>query len=153
MVSSPQKEQMQRCRDEVHELLADHVMIYRRDEGGYEKLGEIDFEEHGTGGTLRFKRVPYEVVEELAEILGEPFLNERQNVSPTVEEYLDFFEDWNDGEVTFNGYLVSPEREDERVSLEGFTIIGISNTGPIVNRFHGADEFTVKGGTVRAWWD
>ena len=54
----------------------------------------------------------------LSEHLPESFLNRNQNFSPTVREMIAPGRDY--AGTRFFGYRVSPEREDERISFEGF---------------------------------
>ncbi len=76
--------------------------------------------------------------------------DDTQNSAPSIGEFLDATARFP--QMRFHGYVVSPEREDYRVSVEGF----IAPYSPdIVNEYHSADEFTVDptDNTVRAWWD
>ena len=90
-------------------------------------------------------------LEQLKTLVTEGFAKtrERQNYSPSIGEFLDYFEDGGVS-VTFHGYVVSPERADTRVSVEGFVCRYADH---IVNDFHHADEFTVYNGWIYAWWD
>ena len=55
-----------------------------------------------------------------------------------------------------HGYIVTPDREDFRVSLEGLEVEEDLTTEEILafsNKFHNADEFTVTNNYARCWWD
>ncbi len=93
--------------------------MYQVPEKVYQLLG-VDIESESNpwfGGTTNFKNVPYRKMKEVAEILGGDFLEGRQNNSPTHEEYLESLAPY-EAETTFNGYIVSSKRSDERVSIE-----------------------------------
>ena len=86
----------------------------------------------------------------LRQLVDEGFadLEEAQNSAPSIGEFLEATELYP--EMTFHGYVVTPRREDYRVSIEGFNA---PYNDAIVNDYHGADEFEVYNGWVRAWWD
>ena len=77
------------------------------------------------GGVASFSDLPLGKIEEL---VNEGFLSlrERQNASPTVAEYIAFVKDHNPNNWSFHGYVVSPDRNDCRVSIEG-----IESNGPL----------------------
>ncbi|MDE2026748.1 MAG: hypothetical protein KGJ07_09755 [Patescibacteria group bacterium] len=85
-------------------------------------------------------------------------LEENQNDSPSVQEFLDMAKTWPT--ITYNGYVVEKPREDFRVSIEGFDITGITadQALALLDEFGYADEHTYskeKNGTysVHTWWD
>ena len=75
-----------------------------------------------------------------------------QNCSPSNEEFLTFMED-NDGYYV-NGYAVSVDRSDYRVSIEAIKKEDGIGTKEELEDFvkfaRGADEFDCSG---YAWWD
>lgn len=77
-------------------------------------------ENYGPRGSTvrRFKGMGIVAAEAL---ITQGFLDpeERQNDSPTVREFIDFAKDHLDANFRFHGYVVGPEREDCRVSIEG----------------------------------
>lgn len=77
------------------------------------------------GGTCRFSNLPLEKIEALIE---KGFLSPRdcQNSSPTAEEFIVFAKRHNPSNWSFHGYVVSPERSDCRVTIEG-----IESNGPL----------------------
>lgn len=97
----------------------------------------------------------------IKKLLEMNFVNpkETQNESPSVEEFLDYLEDVP--EVTFNGYVVSPERSDYRVSIEGFDVeipdTEVDRMCELVKMFRDADEFNLIHDAntffLHAWWD
>jgi hypothetical protein len=97
----------------------------------------------------------------LQQLLDERFLEPqaRQNLSPTVVEFLRFLERWP--WATAHGYAVSRRREDYRVSLEGLSC-ELSTVPPekqaqLREEFHqfcrGADECIDEEGLLWSWWD
>lgn len=102
------------------------------------------------------KRVRFISLEQLLELKKEGLidLDEYQNNSPTVAEFIDFLTDYP--KFNAHGYIVTPEREDSRVSLEGLEVEEELTTDEILafsNKFHLADEFEVQRNYARCWWD
>ena len=114
-------------------------------------FGEYD-ESKYMGGVRRFEGMSLDLLKEL---MGKGYVDpeESQNNSPTIEEFIDYAEAW--GGYVFDGYVVSPKRDDYRVSVET-----ISKEGPVytdelkafINEFRFADEFYIDG-SLYAWWD
>lgn len=84
--------------------------------------------------------------------LGFVDLDEAQNNSPTIDEFIEWMEN-HDGYIV-NGYVVSDKREDYRLS-----IVSIKKTEKIedkdelvefIEAFRNADEFDID---EYAWWD
>jgi hypothetical protein len=77
-----------------------------------------------------------------------------QNDSPTVREFAEFMRT-HEG-VTAHGYVISPDRDDSRVSLEGLAYTR-RGTGELleafIQAFRHADEFTVTDHGLYCWWD
>lgn len=99
-------------------------------------------------------------VDQLQELLDRGFADptERQNFSPTIGELFQFGQsqkikgfDW-----TFQGYVVSPNREDYRVSIDGIEWRGDA-CYQIIADFEviaqNADELNIEPNFLRAWWD
>lgn len=99
-------------------------------------------------------------VDQLQELLDRGFADptERQNFSPTIGELFQFGQsqkikgfDW-----TFQGYVVSPNREDYRVSIDGIEWRGDA-CYQIIADFEviaqNADELNIEPDFLRAWWD
>ena len=99
--------------------------------------------------------------EVIQELLENDFIDpkECQNDSPSVQEFFDFTEGFDD--VEFECYEISPDRDDYRVTIEGIDISipdndhdGLSN---VVDYLRYADEFdmTHTGSKyfIHAWWD
>jgi hypothetical protein len=83
-------------------------------------------------------------------------LHENQNNSPTTAEFLAFMRQFP--ATTAHGYVVSPERIDERVTLEGLEVKATDVTPVLLRAFvslcNGADEFYCDdNGDLYAWWD
>lgn len=125
----------------------------RRDEiifGGYDK-------EKYLGGCRNFT-CSYDVMKQLVD---ENFieLDECQNYSPYTKDFMEIL----DGvpNVEFMAYAISPDRDDYRVTIEGFEV-EISDTdfdtiSLLVENFHYADEFSFQHNGdsyyLHAWWD
>ena len=115
-----------------------------------------DFDKY-LGGCRHFEGVG---ILELEALLDAGFLDpeETQNGSPTVREMMSFVRhcdvptDWE-----FEGYAISPERDDYRVTIEGLyyngTNLTLDELLAFTNEFHWADEFEVAYDYARAWWD
>ncbi len=97
-----------------------------------------------------------EILQAIVEYGDPSNLKEAQNSSPTTQEMLDLADKYN---ITFEGYIVLKPREDWRVSLEGFTIYGVSAEGGLtLLEEYDADEKSHEkheDGTfdLRFWWD
>jgi hypothetical protein len=89
-------------------------------------------------------------------LVEERFLDpeETQNASPPARTFVDFMKRFPS--VTCHGYVIGPDREDYRVSVEG-----IASDGPIsdemrreVRRLFGAaDEFVLETDRLFVWYD
>lgn len=81
-------------------------------------------------------------------------LEDSQNCSPTIKEFMEFMEEYP--QVKAHGYIVSPKRDDCRISLEGL-ICNENITDELLfqfaNGFHSADEFEISKEFLRVWWD
>lgn len=86
---------------------------------------------------------------------------DNQNYSPTIEEFLDFCEDNNtsDEEIIFECYIVSGDRDDRRLTIEGIRLLihlaSEKAKEKFILNFRMADEFDIcnQDGYMRAWWD
>jgi hypothetical protein len=74
---------------------------------------------------------------------------DRQNDAPSFAQITDFLQ--RNPSFTAHGYVVSPEREDYRVTLEGVESDDDSDIDEFCRMFHDADEFEVS--LPRAWYD
>lgn len=89
----------------------------------------------------------------LSQLVEEGFADpeEHQNYAPTIGEFLEY-----DG-IVYNGYVVSLERGDYRVSVEAVETDDDSQN-PMVGlefalAFRHADELDVEQWNGYAWWD
>ena len=106
------------------------------------------------GGIRSFKNLNPKVAYTLVE-KGFLDFDEQQNNSPTVGQFLDFFES-GDGVWTLHGYVVSRDRFDTRVSIEGIDGIGPFSVDTIVafsQLCHDADEFHIDTDSAHCWYD
>ena len=124
-------------------------------------FGEDYNEEFYSGGCRWFDGISLETLKWL---VSEGFADkeEAQNSSPSIGEFIEETNGYNDS-VTFDGYAVSPQRDDYRVSIDTVNV-EIPFDEPdllahFVSSFHYADEFSIspdslrKIYTLRAWWD
>lgn len=122
--------------------------IKKRDEIIY---GEYDTEKY-FGGYRRISDMSVELVKKLIDL---KFIDptETQNLSPSIQEFVDWAER-HEGFV-FDGYAISLDRSDYRVSIEEIHRWGDYTKEELkdfVDMFAGADEFETDGG-LSAWWD
>lgn len=77
-----------------------------------------------------------------------------QNDSPCIGDIMEFMK--ANPRTVATGYLVSPDRSDYRVSIEGVIIPGpltMKEVMDFVNMFRYADEFDLDPEGARAWYD
>ena len=108
---------------------------------------------YGMGGTESIQSV---TLQQLKDLEKEGFLDPEmtQNDSPSIGGIMDFMEE-NPRALAF-GYIVSPTRDDYRVSLEGVIIPGplsVNEVMAFANYFRYADEFDLDSNGARAWYD
>ena len=81
-------------------------------------------------------------------------LEDNQNNSPTVREFIEFMEKYPD--YTVMGYTVSIDRDDYRVSLDGIekrkVVYSEEEVDDFSSLFGDADEFDT-GNAMYAWFD
>jgi hypothetical protein len=110
--------------------------------------GKDDFDE-----LIWVELISLPVLEKLVE---ERFVDpeSRQNASPTVQAFLEFMRKYPS--VTAHGYVVSPERPDYRVSIEGLFVAKKKVTPELkqefINLCKDADELRMDG-DLFSWWD
>ena len=125
--------------------------IEERDKIIFER--EIDWDQEGSGGIMRFRELDIVQLEQLNE-KGLLDLEDYQNDSPSVKEFMAFMKKYP--AVTAIGYVVSPKRDDVRVSLEGIECEQAEVTPELKDDFiemcRYADELEIKKG-LYAWWD
>ena len=106
------------------------------------------------GGIRHFEGMPASVLSELMANLPPALLEQTQNDSPSMREFVEFGRRYDD--VTFHGYVVEARREDERVSVEGFSaplsLYDEMERQDLV-RMSKADQFGNYRGRLFAWWD
>lgn len=97
----------------------------------------------------------------LSELVGyedgmESWMEERQNYSPTIQEFLDLTDEFGKDCISYNGYVILPPRSDFRVSIEGFDGYNLSSEEAmeLMYRYGEADEKSYNQGyEVHFWWD
>jgi len=83
------------------------------------------------GGTQNFKWLS---LEKLNKLIKNNFVNleERQNPeAPTIREFWELLKKYPNEPVILHGYIVSPKRDDYRISIEGLG--GVSNNEDFLN--------------------
>lgn len=119
----------------------------------------VDWEEN-LGGTKRFDEISKEKVEEL---IDKEYLDpeSRQNRSPRAEDMLDFMrkaEEHAGVNVYAHGYMVSPERSDSRITLEGIKLVSNQKLprtlmSDFSEFFNMADQFELNPKSAYCWYD
>jgi hypothetical protein len=123
-----------------------------------------------TGDLRHFGGLTVAQAKELLTLLPPAQADDQQNYSPSFKEFVELGEQYP--EMTFHGYVVGPERSDERITIEGFYLpLWTSDRVPIDLVRLGADEFDIiapdsgywervgletypaYGNVLRAWWD
>lgn len=104
-------------------------------------------------GMVRFDRLDKEDARKLME-LGFLDPDDCQNDSPTAKEFLEFAENHGEGWI-LHGYVISPERDDCRVTIEGLCCEMELTKEELVDfvqlcRF--ADNFDIENGAY-CWYD
>ncbi len=114
--------------------------------------GEADIEKYRWGGIYHFKEMN---VDTLKALLDEHFADpeEQQNDAPCIKDIYDFMVD-HPG-FTAYGYVVSPERHDYRVSIEGvdgtYAEKDMETIKDFTDLFRYADEFDIE--NLYCWYD
>lgn len=118
----------------------------------FEILG-MSVPEKWFGGTCAFESMTAEMGRLLIE---EGLMNPEgtQNYSPTNEEFVQFLKE--NPEFTAHGYIVSPERSDVRISIEGVRSGVYPERDSIlkfVEMFRDADSFEIDDDGMYCWFD
>lgn len=107
------------------------------------------------GGIRRFEDMAVGTAKEL---LRKGYVDpcDAQNLSPTAQEMIDFCDDGSD-KWYLHGYVVSPEREDCRITFEGVGSHGILTAQEaldFMSYFRYADNISADiGGSAYCWYD
>jgi hypothetical protein len=109
------------------------------------------------GGIKHFKNLPATAVRYLL-VVGLAHPDERQNLyGPSIEEFVDFMEKYPEVPLTAHGYVVSKEREDYRVSIEGLHAKSENIPEEVQKEFalafRKADELKVSSSELYCWYD
>jgi hypothetical protein len=113
-----------------------------------------------TGGIRRFNNMSPATLQQLVE---EGFADpqECQNEGPSIYVMLQFAEKHPEWQLTFEGYAVSKDRDDYRVTVDGITAHGdvcLDGGGApswkALIRHHSEYDFRpTEYGGIRVWWD
>lgn len=105
-----------------------------------------------SGGIAHFENLDYEKLRELV-TKGYADVDDKQNEAPTLGQFLQFMQKFP--EFKAHGYVVSNDRRDRRISIEGLE--GNTQDGVALDEFEdfcgNADEFECQNGHCRSWWD
>jgi hypothetical protein len=109
------------------------------------------------GGAKNFYNLS---IDQLQQLVDSGFASpiEKHNESPAIIEFLTFarIQLFKGFIFTFEGYVVSPFREDYRVSIDGIVFNGTCEPELVADfqAFVGCpDELDIKPNYLRAWWD
>ena len=105
------------------------------------------------GGCCRFEGL---TLSQLNLLLDEGFIDpeERQNCAPNTTEFKSFLEAYPD--ATVHGYIITPDRCDCRISIEGAEYNGEVSKEMMVDfveMFRFADDFTINDDCLYCWFD
>lgn len=118
-------------------------------------FGEHDKKKY-SGGIRRFSYLDATTLKQLI-AFGFADPDDRQNFAPTLAEFLTFLE--NHPKFTAHGYVVTNERDDYRLSIEGVEcetmgeVLDIYDASDFGEMFHDADEFEVTPTSAWCWYD
>lgn len=114
-----------------------------------------DAENYRMGGISHFDHMSVETAKKLLE-KGYIDPQDTQNSSPTASEMIAFCDDGTD-KWYLHGYVVSPERDDCRVTFEGagsHVPLEPEDALSFARKFRNADELDVSpGGNAWCWYD
>lgn len=105
------------------------------------------------GGIFHFGNL---TLEQLDKLLEEKFIDpkEAQNNSPTVDDFRFYMKRFSG--ATAHGYIISPERDDYRVSIEGIECEGdfdVETQIDFYKTFRFADELICNDNYMYCWFD
>lgn len=110
---------------------------------------------HFSGLTARDLVRLSQIVKELAP----ENLQDQQNYSPAFDEFAELAQDYvNDG-LKFHGYMVTRERPDERITVEGFEgNLDPEDVDALAETYHDADDLSIgeeenEKKYIYTWWD
>lgn len=113
--------------------------------------GKIDL---GEEDHTRFRHLDVKV---LGKLLKEKLIDpeENQNGSPTTKEFFDFMKKYP--QFLALGYVISKDRDDARISIEGIendgSAVDAGTMQAFIEEYRFADEFICRGNQLYAWWD
>ena len=106
------------------------------------------------GGLEKFSGMTLETLNKLAENNFVDLAHSFNNC-PTVNYFKNFMEKYPNEGLTAHGYLISPEREDYHVSIEGLEAKSTNDDfiSDFIRTFSNADELDSECGKQRCWYD
>lgn len=115
---------------------------------------DYDRENYKMGGICRFDKMSIPTARELIK-LGYLDPGDAQNYAPSAKEIVDFCSGDDEENWYVHGYVVSPERDDCRISIEGCGCEPMPDRDKLiafVDMFRYADEFKIDDGCY-CWFD
>ncbi len=115
---------------------------------------DVEWGKDDPGGLIRLNRMTLPIIAQLYE---ERFIdpNDRQNLAPTAQEILAFM--CRHPSALASGYMISPERDDYRVTIEAVELSTKDATPAARQEFEtlckDADELETQGDFLYCWWD
>ena len=99
---------------------------------------------------------PLLTIDKAKQLINDGFLDPEdvQNYNPTAKEFVDFCSQYP--QVKMHGYVVSSQRDDCRVTIEGLECQNDITEQLIIdfsNKFNDADNFSVDENNLFCWWD
>lgn len=110
------------------------------------------------GGCKHFYSLSFEKLSTLLEE-GFAYSEEIQNSSPSIAQLHAYAKKCIEKgfNAVFFGYVISPNREDYRTSIDAIEVTGINLDPDVISEFEqlaqSADEIIVNSMQLYAWWD
>lgn len=128
-------------------------MKYNYDDKRRCEIIGMDYPPEYLGGCQSFEGL---TLSQLDLLLDENFIDpeECQNCSPDTMEFKEFLEKYP--EATLHGYIVTPERDDYRITIEGLEYQGdvsMELLGDFIDEFRTADDFIHNNDYLYCWFD
>ena len=115
-----------------------------------------DEKNYARGGVRNFYNMKLQTVKLLVK-MGYLDPEDYQNLSPSVQEFVDFMESQGSDNWVIQGYVVSPSRPDCRITLTGIESkvpVSWKDAVDFLKTFRNADILDVdENGFARCWFD
>lgn len=119
-------------------------------------IKDIEFKDDVSWGGMRRFIGPSSVISQISN-LDPNFINEGHNDSPTPKEILEIQEKLG-VPIRVYGYVIGPEREDERVSIDGIYVGQASLLNPkdfcfLYSLCQDEMDYNEESDEIWMWWD